>query len=111
MNSVFSIYENGPAPFQTQFESQVEGSALVFLCGSCWRAGSPGLAGLSLTIDGSPVAQTQLYLNETKSHQALPSVLVEIEISGGPHTLGISMTNGDMTTDHNDYFSAGVFFF
>lgn len=111
MNSVFSIYQNGPAPFETQFESQVEGSALVFLCGSCWRS-STGLGGLSLTIDGNPVAETQIYINETNSHVALPPVLVEIgDITVGPHTLGIHMTNGDMTTDRNDYFSAGVFFF
>lgn len=111
MQSAYSIYLQGPLPVQTPFTSYVDGTAVVFVAGSMYRGGSPGFGGVSLTIDGQPVASSQIYLNATDSHAATPGVFVEVPMTAGIHLLGVSATNGDLTTDSNDWFSAAVFFF
>lgn len=112
MDSLFQVFQNGPLPFQTTFNSPLVGPALVFLSGSAWR-NAPGATTLVMTIDGSPVAKTAISMNEATSHHAFPAVFAEVHVASGQHTLELTLSDSDGQTvsDVYDHFCAAVFFF
>lgn len=101
---------NGPVPQYTTFNSEVSGTALVFLQGSAWSSSGNENLGLMVILDGNPVLTVASYVNEANSHHALPAFLAPVEMTPGPHKIGISTTSGDFNSDSNDFYTLVVMF-
>lgn len=100
----------GPLPQYTTIQSEVSGSALVFVHGSAWTNQYPQSLGLVVVVDGNPVLATQAWANVISSHQAVPALLAPITLTPGQHQIGISTASGDFMTDGNDYYALAVIY-
>jgi len=100
----------GPLPQYTTLQSEVSGSALVFVHGSAWTNQYPQSLGLVVVVDGNPVLTTQAWANVISSHQAVPALLAPITLTPGPHQIGISTSSGDFMTDGNDFYALAVIY-
>lgn len=101
---------NGGVPNYTTFNSGSSGTALVFLQGSAWSSSGDENLGLMVILDGNPVLTVTSYVNEANSHHALPAFLAPVEMTPGPHKIGISTTSGDFNSDSNDFYTLVVMF-
>ncbi len=105
----FVLNYQGPIPYYTTFQSEIEGTALVFLSGSAW-SGSAGPLNLLLVINHNPVASRSTWVNEGNSHHALPPVFTLAKLSVGKSQIGFSMNDPATQTDSNDFLFATIFF-
>jgi len=101
---------NGPVPQYTTFNSEVSGTALVFLQGSAWSGSGNQNLGLMVVLDGNPVLTVASFVNEANSHHALPAFIAPVQMTPGEHKIGISTTSGDFNSDSNDFYTLAVMF-
>jgi hypothetical protein len=109
LGEAWILNHQGAIPYYTNFTSEVQGPATVFLCGSAFR-NPAGPFGISLVIDHQSVAVSNAWVNEQNSHHAFPPVMAVTNLTPGQHQIGFSMTSGETQSDGNDVFCAAVFF-
>lgn len=98
----------GPVPQYTTFQSEVQGTAMVFFAGSGYSRQGGQTIGFPLVLDGKNIAATFTYVNEANSHHAVPPGFVPLSLTYGQHKLGLSTINGDFQTDANDYYTVAI---
>lgn len=100
----------GPIPAYTTYQPQISGPALLFMSGSVSQQGG-GPMGVDVVINGKPAASSTFF-GSTSSHQAFPSRFTQVmlQYSKDPVEIGFSTSNGDMTSDENDFYQLALIF-
>lgn len=106
-DNAFIWNTTGPIPAYTDFKSNFSGTANCFFAGSGYMSQS-GTTGLSLVLDHNEVATSSFTFNAPESHNALPPMIVPVQLSIGPHNIGLSLSDGNLVTDANDNFCIAV---
>jgi hypothetical protein len=102
---------NGPLPIKASFNSPVIGAVDFIITGTAWTSVSPGPIGITVTIDGAPIANSLMFANLKSDHMTLPTALGSITLSTiGPHVVEILQANSNTTTDFNDAFTVTIQF-
>lgn len=97
------ISQRGPLPIVTSFDYDGDGSVGLYVDGSAWTTSGSRKVGVTVEIDGQPVANVWVFSNEANSHKALMPKLVSLELSRGTHKLALVPMAGT-TGDANDYY-------
>lgn len=100
------LQTNGPLPQSAAFKAPASGPATIYVSGSVWTQTAGSVIGITVSIDGAPVASAWIYANAAGSHMAVVPVFSPITLpdSIGSHTVTISALNGATASDLNDNF-------
>lgn len=65
---------------------------------------------LIVYLDGTQIGEAQIFSNGSSTHRTLPTLLLNIQLSAGQHTLELRQFGSGVTSDGNDFFSAMILY-
>ena len=104
------INQPGPLPIKAQLTAPLDGPALLVVTSSLWATASNTLMQLNVALDGTQIATGKLWSNGASTHRALPTLFIGFPLSFGPHTLTLSLSGQNVTSDQNDFFNASLIY-
>jgi len=102
------IAQAGPLPIKVSTGIGSDGPSVLTLVGSAWSMSANQLIGVSLSIDGEPVGNAQIFSNGASTHRAVIPMTLAYTFTYGPHTFELTAMNPQTTTDLNDFFRLTV---
>jgi hypothetical protein len=102
------IAQAGPLPIKVSTDIGSDGPCVLTLAGSVWSTSANQLIGVSLSIDGEPVANAQIFSNGPTTHRAVVPMTLPYTFTYGSHTFELTAMNAQTTTDLNDLFRLTV---
>jgi hypothetical protein len=104
------IQQAGPLPIQQQFNAPLDGPALLLVTGSLWATATGVLLQMNVLLDGAQCGVVQLFSNGASTHRALPTLVVNLQLTQGTHTLQLAAAGANVTSDYNDLFAAMILY-
>jgi hypothetical protein len=71
-----------------------------------WATAANAMLQMNVLLDGTQVGAAQLCSNGASTHRTLPTLLVNLQLTDGLHTLQLTQSGANVTSDSNDPFSA-----
>lgn len=99
----------GPLPIEGTFDFKSTLEANIMISATAY-VNSPGMASVSLSIDGQDVGDAQVYANESKSHKALVSDLMVVNPELGSHKFMLYATGPNTVGDSNDFYTVTLLY-
>jgi len=104
------INQPGPLPIKAQFKAPVDGPALMVVTSSLWATQPNVLMQLNVALDGTQIATGKMFSNAQSTHRVLPTLFIGFSLTFGQHTLTLSLSGANVTSDLNDFFNASIIY-
>jgi hypothetical protein len=104
------IQQAGPLPIQQSFSAPLIGPALLMVTGTLWATAANIMVQMNVMLDGTQVGTAQLFSNAASTHRTLPTLLLNLQLGQGSHTLQLTASGSNVTSDYNDLFSAMILY-
>jgi hypothetical protein len=108
------IAQYGPLPIQVTADIETDGPTVVTVAGSVWTTTYGTMIGVTLLIDGNPVAKAPIFSNGQNTHRAVIPVSFPYTFTSSgkvnQHTFTLEEMTPETTSDSNDYFSVSVLY-
>ena len=106
------IAQYGPLPIEVTADIETDGPTVVTVAGSVWTTTKDSMIGVTLMIDGNPVAKVPIFSNGPSTHRAVVPVSFPYTFTStvqpNQHTFVLEEMTPQTTSDYNDYFTVYV---
>jgi hypothetical protein len=103
------INQVGPLPLKTQFNSPMDGPAILVVTGSLWSQSNNVMLTMDVQLDGASIGTAQIFSNGSSTHRAFSTLFIAVNLSYGPHTL-VLISGANTVSDLNDTFAVSLIF-
>jgi hypothetical protein len=105
------INQPGPLPLKAQFNTPLDGLALLVVTSSLWSTSPNTPLQLLVSLDGAQIATGQIFSNAASTHRVLPTLFIGVNLTFGQHTLTLTLGGGNgVTSDLNDHFNVSLLY-
>jgi hypothetical protein len=95
----------GPLPISVNFNAPSDAPACFVLSGSGWCPSTDQIIGVTLQLDGTSIGSAAIWSNQHSIHRAFVPAYIPVTLTFGQHTVKLVASNGNTTTDLNDFFN------
>ena len=102
------INQAGPLPLKANFDAKGNQVMYLEVNGSVYSGNANKMVGIEIQVDNKSVGKAQIFSNGASTHRAVVPAYLPIQLSQGTHTLSLSASTTDTTSDYNDIFTAVI---
>ena len=104
------ISNNGPLPITGTFNAESNLPLVIVVSGSAWSNAPGQWVGVQVILDGSVIAEANVFCNEASSHRALITTFIPTTVQFGQHTIELQAINASTMCDINDFLNVYVMY-